>query len=231
MINIRNITDENFRQIIKLTVDESQSKFVATNVYSLAQAWVNQDLARPYAIYYDETPVGFFMLDWDESERSVGIWRFMISSEHQNKGYGRQAIYEILKLIKDANKFDFIHLEYVPENFVARSLYYSVGFIENGEMDGDEIVMVYPLTDNPKVGFTIADEDDFEELIELVDLGKERNMKIPTCFVNKENLLKSIKTNKLKRYTIMGKVIAMSYDDKIICNEEKYLDEIIKIME
>ena len=36
-------------------------------------------------------------------------------------------------------------LSYEPENAVARELYRSLGFIENGEMDGDEIVAVLKL--------------------------------------------------------------------------------------
>ena len=231
MINIKNITDNNFREVIKLKVDESQSKYVATNVYSLAQAWVNQDLARPYAIYNDDTLVGFFMLDWDESERSVGIWRFMIDINHQSKGYGKQAMYEIIKMIKESNKFDFIHLEYVPENEVARKLYYLVGFRENGDMDGDEIVMIYPLTDIPKVGYTIADEYDIEELIELVSIAKDKNLNVPVYFINEENLLKTIKTNKVKRFTIMGNAIGISIDNEILCIDDKYIDEINEINE
>ena len=36
-------------------------------------------------------------------------------------------------------------LSYEPENEVARKLYASCGFVENGEMDGDEIVAVIKL--------------------------------------------------------------------------------------
>ncbi len=36
-------------------------------------------------------------------------------------------------------------LSYEPENETARELYRSLGFVENGEMDGDEIVAVLKL--------------------------------------------------------------------------------------
>ena len=42
-------------------------------------------------------------------------------------------------------KAEYCSLSYEPENEVARALYRSLGFIENGEMDGDEIVAVLKL--------------------------------------------------------------------------------------
>ena len=37
-------------------------------------------------------------------------------------------------------------LSYEPENAPAQALYRSLGFVENGEMDGSEVVAVLPLT-------------------------------------------------------------------------------------
>lgn len=81
------------------------------------------------------------MLDWDEQERTVGIWRFMMAQERQNKGYGRKAMEKAIELIKSEGKFDSIYLDYVSSNTVARNLYYSMGVRENGEIEDGEIVM------------------------------------------------------------------------------------------
>lgn len=105
------------------------------------------------------------MLDWDENERTVGIWRFMIAKEYQKMGYGKAAVQLVIKMIREENKFDMIRLDYVENNRIARELYYKMGFRENGEVIEGEIVMVLPLTDKPKVGMTIADEEDEEELL------------------------------------------------------------------
>ncbi|ABX42584.1 hypothetical protein [Lachnoclostridium phytofermentans] len=77
MVSLKEVNEKNFRTIIGMKLNEEQSKYVASNVYSLAQAWLYHEEAKPYAIYNDEEVIGFMMLDWDEKERECGIWRFM----------------------------------------------------------------------------------------------------------------------------------------------------------
>ncbi len=45
---------------------------MASNAYSLAEAWLYKDAGDvyPFAIYNDDTPVGFMMLDEDQEELS-----------------------------------------------------------------------------------------------------------------------------------------------------------------
>ena len=45
---------------------------MASNAYSLAEAWLYKDAGDvyPFAIYNDDTPVGFMMLDEDQAELS-----------------------------------------------------------------------------------------------------------------------------------------------------------------
>lgn len=151
-----------------MKVTTAQQGYVAYNVYSLAQAWLCSDTARPYAIYAGELPVGFAMLDWDEGKRSVGLWRFMFAAEHQHKGYGKAAIRLIIDMVNRADKFDFMYLDYTEGNTAARQLYASFGFAENGEVEDGEIIMILPLTDNPKLGMLLADTDDMDDFAELL---------------------------------------------------------------
>ena len=62
MIELRKIDKTNYDDCIKLQVSGEQRKFVASNVYSLAQAWVYYETAYPFAIYADDVMVGFIML-------------------------------------------------------------------------------------------------------------------------------------------------------------------------
>ena len=86
MINFRAITEENFDAIIRMKRPDNEG-FVASNAYSLAQAWLYRDNndVYPFAIYNDEEPVGFMMLDEDLEERYLVIWRVMFPEEYQNK--------------------------------------------------------------------------------------------------------------------------------------------------
>ncbi|HHY64976.1 MAG TPA: GNAT family N-acetyltransferase, partial [Clostridiaceae bacterium] len=67
MISLRKITFENFGECISLEVREDQKNFVARNLYSLAEAYIaltNGSVPMPFAIYNDETMVGFIMISY-----------------------------------------------------------------------------------------------------------------------------------------------------------------------
>lgn len=147
MVRLEKVSEETFLPVARLKVSPEQEKWVSSNLVSLAQAWLYYDKAKPFAILDEETVVGFLMLDWDEAERTVGIWRMMIGQDHQRKGYGRAALAEALRMVRETGKFDLMHLSYVPGNTAARELYYSMGFRETGEEEEGEIIMTLPLTE------------------------------------------------------------------------------------
>ncbi|WP_300713782.1 hypothetical protein [uncultured Acetatifactor sp.] len=59
MVELREITKENYEECLQLDIAESQKDFVSSTVHSLAQAWVYYDTAFPFAIYANNTMVGF----------------------------------------------------------------------------------------------------------------------------------------------------------------------------
>lgn len=146
-------------QVASLSVADEQKSFVASNCESLMEAYVavtNNQPALPFGIFDGNTAVGFIMFgygstgDEDEPEVAEGnycIWRFMIDQKFQNKGYGKEAIKVAMEYLKTepCGKASKCWLSYEPENVVAKKLYASLGFIENGEMCGKEIVAVKTL--------------------------------------------------------------------------------------
>ena len=56
-ITLRDVTQETFRSVAKLSVADDQKNFVAPNAFSIAEASFS-DEAWFQAIYADETPVG-----------------------------------------------------------------------------------------------------------------------------------------------------------------------------
>lgn len=145
MIQLREVDENNFYECINLKVKDEQNKYVAKNTYSLAQAWLYYSVTRPFAIYYNDTMVGFVMLEYDEVEKECGIWRFMIDERYQNKGYGKEAMEAVLKYIKSNPVFELIYLSFKPENIIAEKLYRNFGFVPTGEIDDGEIVMILKL--------------------------------------------------------------------------------------
>lgn len=141
MISFRGITEDNFNTIMQMKRPEGEN-FVASNAYSLAEAWLYRDAGDvyPFAVYDDETPVGFMMLDEDREERCLMIWRIMFPEEHQNKGYGTEALRQIIRLAQESGKYDFMIIDYAPENVIAKHVYEKLGFAPTGEISNGEIV-------------------------------------------------------------------------------------------
>lgn len=159
MITLRKITEDNFIECINLEVKEDQRKFAAHNMFSLAEAYVDLTngycIPMPYAIYEDETMVGFIMLayyeadeDDDDDETVYKVCRLMIDKKYQGLGYGRKAMEKALELIRQfpCGKADLVVLSYNPDNTAARNLYAAIGFQETGEMNGNEVWAVLRLT-------------------------------------------------------------------------------------
>ncbi len=149
-VTLRTITKDNWRSITRLSVAEDQRNWVAPNVYSLAEWHFEPDMFCK-AIYHDEEPVGFCFFgrsDWSEfgiEQQMSEIRRLMISQEQQGKGYGRAAMLLILDELRQHPDCTDIYISYVPGNAAAEKLYLSLGFLNEGLVIEDEIVLRLPV--------------------------------------------------------------------------------------
>ena len=132
MISLRQITKENIDEVMSLRVNDEQKTFVSTNSESLAQAYVYRETAWPFAVYEDDTLVGFIMMGYYDAKQYYTLWKFMIDEKYQNKGYGRQALKLGLDFIKDKFGQVDIYTGVAVGNKVAKGLYESVGFADTG---------------------------------------------------------------------------------------------------
>lgn len=166
MINLKPINKENIDEIIVLKVGKQQEGFVSTVAESLAQAVVYKDTAFPFAIYEDETPVGFIMLGYYEKKHYYTLWKLLIDEKYQNKGYGQAALKLGIEYLKDNFKADRVFVGVVPDNKAAKRLYSSFGFVETGVIEDGMIemcyetgVLKYPTNEKKNiVGGTVAGE-------------------------------------------------------------------------
>lgn len=141
MVELREITRDNYEECLKLSVADHQKNFVSSTVHSLAQAWVYYDTAFPFAIYADGVMVGFIMLGYYEAKNQYTLWKFLIDERYQNRGYGRKALKLGLRYLIDRFQVKEVYTAYESSNRVARDLYASFGFAETGEVNGHEIEM------------------------------------------------------------------------------------------
>ena len=159
MIHLEKVTRDNVDDVIELRVARKQKDFLASNVESLADAYLALTEGRPvypFAILNGKKVVGFIMIDyahdWSGYEHEAWlnsdeykfykdkpyyyIWRFMIDKRFQGRGYGREAIRQAIEFVKTfpCGEAEYCVLSYSPTNEAAKKFYESVGFVEiNGD--------------------------------------------------------------------------------------------------
>ena len=98
MITIRKVDTRNVWALLKLSVNESQKDFVASNTESIVEAYTVTaagGVALPFGIYEGDLPVGFLMIGYGEipgeenpsiAKDNYCIWRLMIDRRLWPKG-------------------------------------------------------------------------------------------------------------------------------------------------
>ena len=148
MIRLEPISPENFEAVIALQAALEQSKFVASNLYSIAQEKVYPECVA-LAAFDNDQAVGFAMycLWRDPPGERVWLDRLLIDARYQHRGLGRAALEGLIhRLYAEYGNRD-IYLSVMADNRAATALYESFGFALNGELDiHGELVMVKRFT-------------------------------------------------------------------------------------
>ena len=76
----------------------------------------------------------------DDADGSRWIGGVVIDAAAQGRGIGRAALETLIARLATALDCHEVALSYGPENRVARGLYASLGFVETGEHEDDELV-------------------------------------------------------------------------------------------
>jgi diamine N-acetyltransferase len=146
-VTLRVITAETLRPILKLKVAPAQEGFVAPNAPSIAEAHFSTR-AWFRAIYADDTPVGFVMVEEPDPEAAADadeaqpfLWRLMIAADHQRRGHGRRALDLVATDVRARFGATALFTSCVPGDGSPCGFYRALGFVEKGEFDGGEIVM------------------------------------------------------------------------------------------
>lgn len=140
-ISLRGITQENWREALRLTVQPDQQRFISDYspivALALAKAYLRLGGAiwSPYAIYADSTMVGFVELAYEpDTADQYWIFHFFIDRQYQGRGYGKVALQHFIERVKhDHPQSQLLQLVVHPENHRAQRLYVSAGFRPSGE--------------------------------------------------------------------------------------------------
>jgi diamine N-acetyltransferase len=140
-ITLKEITKETIWPIMNLEVADNQVTLVAPNANSIAEAYYSREAAWFRGIYLGEQPVGFVMLHVETDEPEYFLWRLMIDKNHQRKGYGYQAMLQVIDHVKTLPGATELKTSYVPREGNPSPFYYKLGFEETGEMlEGEKVL-------------------------------------------------------------------------------------------
>jgi len=160
MIKPKNITWDNFWDVVNLKTSDFQKDFLPTNTVFMAQAYVNLKSGHPdscFAICHNEEIVGFTKIEYvpkglepfDFSEDTYYLDALMIDEKHQGKGYGKLALMQILDFMKSKPWGDACSIKTAcyDENSAAGRLYENFGFARtDGFISNRKGLRVYALS-------------------------------------------------------------------------------------
>ena len=145
-VTLQPLTRDNLWPVVELKVQPEQENFVAPNIDSIANAYVEPTFV-PLAVYAGDDLVGFAMYGQHPSTGAWWVIRLMIAPEHQGRGYGRAAMETMIDLMVERIGCEEIVTSFVPGNTVAAALYDSLGFRLTGEEEDGEPLLRLRLAD------------------------------------------------------------------------------------
>ena len=125
--------------------------------YEIAVVALTAAAGAGLSVLYDGAAlVGFAMIGYGDlpgeenpaiSAGNYCLWRLMIDERWQGRGYGKQAIEKLIEYVRTfpCGSAEYCWLSYDPDNQKARKLYNGFGFMETGEMDGEEAIAALKL--------------------------------------------------------------------------------------
>lgn len=143
-LEIHGVTATNYRDILQLTVAQSQKDYIESPYECLVDS-VEWKQFKPVGLYVNEELVGFAMYGFFEEEGKHGrLWidRLLIDEHFQGRGYGTQFMKKLIKKVTAEYGQQPIYLSVYPENEGAVHLYQKLGFefIDERDINGEHIM-------------------------------------------------------------------------------------------
>ena len=138
-VDLRDVTPENWRACADLEVTPEQTAFVAPVTRYLCLCHYG-GVWRPLAVYEGGDVAGFVMWAVDPADTSGWIGGLVIDRRRQRRGLGRATVAALVERLRAQHGCASCALSYSPDNTAARALYHSLGFVETGEAEDDEVV-------------------------------------------------------------------------------------------
>ena len=139
MIRLDDVDEANWISVARLSVSDEQQAFLDRPIGIIARAYVYRGShARVFVICNDADIIGAALLrNLDEEPACYDLQQFMIDKRFQNKGYGTEALKQILSLLKDERKYDCVEVCVNKSDASALHVFKKAGFVDTGYVDYD----------------------------------------------------------------------------------------------
>lgn len=134
---------QNIKEVTALHVLPEQVGFVESVQESFDWARGRANFKSYAIVNGDGKTVGFIMFRYgtgDEAARTE-IATLLIDASEQRRGYGKAALALALEYLAEDGVTRCIHLDYNPDNTIARHMYRQAGFVERYLDDYGEFLM------------------------------------------------------------------------------------------
>lgn len=150
MIDLRPIDESNRKAVEALDVSPGQQRFVSNAADSIREAEREPDgRARYWAIYADETPVGFVMISDDVGGPGYFpqyLWKLFIDQRYQGRGYGMATLDLVADYFRRRPEVTIMRTSCGQGDGSPLGFYERYGFEQTGDIVFDnEILLRYKL--------------------------------------------------------------------------------------
>lgn len=121
---------------LKIILEDEQYKQISSKE-DIFDSLKDNDNVMGFDIYFDDTLIGFAMLNKFEEE-SYFLWNFAIDKEYQNKGFGKNALKALISFLKEKYHAKILTTTYLLGNLHAKHVYEEVGFKETNVIDEED---------------------------------------------------------------------------------------------
>ncbi len=144
MVSLRPITDANREAVEALAVPPAQRRFVSGVRESMLEAAEHPDARAIYwAIYDDETPVGFVMIADEVDDPGYiahFLWKLLIDERYQRRGFGTATLDLIVEFFRNRGVGAMWTSAGQGEGSPV-AFYERYGFERTGDLHGTEVLL------------------------------------------------------------------------------------------
>jgi diamine N-acetyltransferase len=146
VISLRPVDDSNREAVEALDVSSAQQRFVSNASDSIAEAAREPDgRALYWAIYAEETPVGFVMISDDVGGPGYFpqyLWKLFIDERHQGRGYGTATLDVIADYFRRRPEVEIMRTSCGQGEGSPLGFYEGYGFEQTGEIVFDNEILL-----------------------------------------------------------------------------------------